>query len=65
MSRSVDRIDVGKIDYAIGCLRGLVGCADELELSEIYVATVLQCIDHVRAAARLVERLQRPKRRRR
>jgi hypothetical protein len=55
--RKLDQISVGQVDYAVGCLRGMLGI--DLDLSESYRANLEQAIEHVRAAARYVERQQR------
>jgi hypothetical protein len=54
--RKLDQIAVDQVDYAIGCLRGLLGL--DL-LSKSNRANLEQAIEHVRAAARYVERQQR------
>ncbi|HSX23357.1 MAG TPA: hypothetical protein VLE97_11340 [Gaiellaceae bacterium] len=61
----LDRIDVASMDFGVGVLRGAVSVVQPLrdEPGQVELA-----IEHIRAAARLIERLQkrrRPRKRRR
>jgi hypothetical protein len=54
----IDHINVGSIDFGIGVLRGVLGSDVRSRLSDALVADVERSIVNMRAAARIVERMQ-------
>lgn len=64
----IDRINVGSIDFASGVLRGVIGNgvidSDRvIRLSKALIDNTEQSIEHMHAAARYIERLQRDQQR--
>lgn len=56
----IDKINSGHIDYGVGLLRGVTHFKGrQLEVNDQLVANIETIIDHIRAAARLVDRVQR------
>jgi hypothetical protein len=60
----VDRIDTRRVDFGVGVLRGVLSRPD-LNLTMTATDEIELAIEHVRAAARQIENLQRLQRRRR
>ena len=54
----LDAIDTRKIDYAVGVLRGVLSSDLRMQLDDELRANLEDCIEHVRAAARTVERMR-------
>lgn len=54
----IDRIDVARLDFGVGVLRGALSVVQPLRDKPEQVELA---IEHIRAAARLIEKLQREK----
>lgn len=59
----INKINPGHVDFAVGVLRGVTHFkGKQVIVTEDLAANIEAVIDHVRAAARLVDRVQRQRR---